>query len=217
MDTANVLISVQEKLIAQGINLFLERNFDFVSAATILERPDNIKEHNQAQSPYIAIIDLDFPHIDGTDLIRELADDSVNVRVLGLTDRNEPAFLEQLVKAGAYALVLKESGMDEIKNAVQAIRNDTRYYCSEATLAIVRNEGKEQSQPEQDDDLLTDREVQILNLICEEMTNREIAEKLQISVRTVDAHRRNLLQKTDSKNTVGLVKYAVKTDLLKLG
>ncbi len=214
----NVLVSVHEKLIAEGIKALLDRHFDFNTFVTVLDDKDEIITFCREHDINLLILDMDHPLIENFTLIHDLTSDSSDVGVIAITNRNKYRFLQKIVKTGVHGLILKSSGMEMLKKAIQHVVKREHYFCDEATLCMVQEEENEEEHQnlEQGEDLLTDREVEILELICQELTNPQIAEKLQISVRTVDAHRRNLLQKTGAKNTVGLVKYAVKHRLLKI-
>lgn len=99
-------------------------------------------------------------------------------------------------------------------HALKEVVKGERYLCDEALSIIVGSEGE--SKNGSDPSELTDRELEVLEYICKEMTNRDIAKQLHISVRTVDAHRHNLLQKTAAQNTAGLVKYAIRHQIFTL-
>jgi DNA-binding NarL/FixJ family response regulator len=119
-----------------------------------------------------------------------------------------------MIESGASGYILKNAGREELKKAIDALMNDQHYFSDTATqsvmMELVRNKGKTNTGSVVQ---ITERELEVLELILKEHTNQEIAEKLFISVRTVDAHRRNLLQKTGARNTAGLVRYALENNL----
>ena len=118
------------------------------------------------------------------------------------------------MQAGASGYIFKKRGADELIKAVKEVNSGNQYLCNDTIELLV--EGKKFRSTNKRAADLTERELQVLQLICREYINREIAEELGISVRTVDAHRRNVLQKTGAKNTAGLVKFAIKNDLFSL-
>lgn len=123
-----------------------------------------------------------------------------------------------MLASGVCGYILKNSGRKELITAINTLMNGENYFSDEVKNVIIKelirkktNQGKISGEiiP------LTPRELDVLRYIIDEHTNQEIAEKLFISIRTVDAHRRNLLEKTGSRNTAGLVKFAIKNNLLK--
>jgi DNA-binding NarL/FixJ family response regulator len=138
-----------------------------------------------------------------------------DVKVLALTMSNDDLHIRQMIQAGASGYIMKSAGRSELKEAILSIMNGKHYFSDEATHSImmdlVKGKGKASSSEVVH---ITDRELEILELIIKEYTNQEIAEKLYISSRTVDAHRRNLLQKTGARNTAGLVKYAFQHNII---
>ncbi|MDZ7690185.1 MAG: response regulator transcription factor [Balneolaceae bacterium] len=221
MPEVNLLVAVHEELMAQGIRALIERNFnlDFNIYVSTLDEKNDILDLCRDEEIEIVILDMDHPLLESFTLLEELSRQDPEIRTISITGRKTPQYLEKIVKAGAQGLVLKSCSMDVLKNALQKQVEGNHFICNEATLSLVReSEGDLHTNNEYtvEDDLLTEREIEVLGLICQEMTNPQIAEKLQLSVRTIDAHRRNLLQKTGAANTVGLVIYAFKNQLLKI-
>lgn len=216
IDKANILIAINEQLIAEGIKASLERNFSATCLISGLESEQQILTDCGQHDIDIVILDVDYPDQDSVHFIQKLVScKNSDIQVLAITKGKDNGTLQKIVAAGVKGMVLKSAGMDHLYTALQEILNGKYFFCNEVTYLLVHdfvNEG----QPERDyhEGLLTEREHEILELICQELTNREIAEKLQISTRTVDSHRSNLLQKTNSKNTVGLVKYALKNNIV---
>ncbi|MCC5913028.1 MAG: response regulator transcription factor, partial [Balneolaceae bacterium] len=138
-----------------------------------------------------------------------------DMKVLALTMSNDDLHIRQMIQAGASGYVMKSAGRNELKDAIHTIMGGRHYFSDEATQSIMMDLVKGKGKSSSPDPIhITDRELEILELIVKEFTNQEIAEKLYISSRTVDAHRRNLLQKTGARNTAGLVKYAFQHNLI---
>lgn len=138
-----------------------------------------------------------------------------DIKILALTMSNDDSHIRQMIQAGASGYIMKSAGRQELTKAIQEVMEGKHYFSDQATQSImmdlIKNKGKS-SAPEPIH--ITEREEEVLQMIVKEFTNQEIAEKLYISPRTVDAHRRNLLQKTGARNTAGLVKYAFKHGLI---
>jgi DNA-binding NarL/FixJ family response regulator len=129
---------------------------------------------------------------------------------------NDNQFIKQMLAAGALGYILKNSGEEEIKKALRKVNAGESYYSAEVAETVMQNMmkgGIKRSNKLVVDLPLTSREEEVLHLIIKEYTNQEIADELFISPRTVDAHKRNLLEKTGSKNIAGLVLYAIEKNL----
>jgi DNA-binding NarL/FixJ family response regulator len=152
--------------------------------------------------------------IDCTKTIKELYPD---IRVLGLSMLNDNQFIKQMLAAGALGYLLKNSGEEEVKKAIRTVYKGESYYSAEVAETVMQGMMKGSSIKRSNklvvDLPLTSREQEVLYLIIKEKTNQEIADELFISPRTVDAHKRNLLEKTGSKNIAGLVLYAIEKNL----
>ncbi|WP_234567264.1 response regulator transcription factor [Rhodohalobacter sp. 614A] len=213
---ANVKIALADdhKIVRDGIKTMLESQpeIDVVAEASDGKEILQKVEENLID---LVIMDINMPEMDGITAAKVLKDKHPNVKVLALTMSNDDLHVRQMIQAGASGYIMKSAGRKELKNAIETIMSGKHYFSDEATHSImmdlVRGKGKSTS-PEAVH--ITDRELEILELIVEEYTNQEIADKLFISSRTVDAHRRNLLQKTGSRNTAGLVKYAFQHNLI---
>lgn len=159
----------------------------------------------------LVIMDLSMPEMSGAEATRLIREKYPDVNVLILSMHNEEARIREALKAGAMGYILKSTSMTELLEAVETVSKGEPYFTREVSAKIMSQlvRGKEN---EHADTMsrLTRREMEILKLISEEFTNQEIAVKLFISPRTVDTHRRNLIQKLHAKNTAGLVRYAIR-------
>jgi DNA-binding NarL/FixJ family response regulator len=162
----------------------------------------------------LIIMDINMPEMDGIQATRSIKEQFPDIKILALTMSDNDVHIRKMIEAGASGYILKNAGREELKKAIEALMNDQHYFSDTATqsvmMELVRNKGKTKSGALVQ---ITEREMEVLELIVREHTNQEIAEKLFISVRTVDAHRRNLLQKTGARNTAGLVRYALENKL----
>ncbi len=162
----------------------------------------------------LIIMDVNMPEMDGIEATKMIKEKYPDVKILALTMSDNDVHIRKMIEAGASGYILKNAGREELKKAVQSLMEGKHYFSDSATqsvmMELVRSKGKSKGVGPAD---ITDREVEVLELIVKEHTNQEIAEKLFISVRTVDAHRRNLLQKTGARNTAGLVRYALENHL----
>lgn len=171
------------------------------------------------QSPDVMLVDLSLPPngslvYSGEHLTIDLQKHFPEMKVLILSAHNDEQFISRLIEMGAHGYLLKDSDPVEVFRAIQDVC-EKGVYINELTLnALRRNMGK-RTKTIQPSSELTRRELEIVELICQQLTADEIGEKLFISTKTVNGHKANLLQKTGSRNTAGLVMYAVKNGLVK--
>lgn len=171
------------------------------------------------QVPDVMLVDLSLPAngslvYSGEHLTIDLQKHFPAIKVLILSAHNDEQFISRLIEMGAHGYLLKDSDPEEVFRAINNVC-EKGVYINELTLnALRRNIGK-RTKAIQPSSELTRRELEIIELICQQLTADEIGEKLFISTKTVNGHKANLLQKTGSRNTAGLVMYAVKNGLVK--
>lgn len=167
----------------------------------------------------LVIMDIKMPVMDGTEAAKELVKLNKEVKILGLSMYDEHRFITKMLQSGAKGYILKNTGKEELITAVNKLIDGENYFSSEVSNIMMSRFMSNKSDSGKDSFAnlnvsLTKRETEIIRMIANEMTNSEIAEELGISPRTVDTHRRNLLQKLDVKNTAGLVRYALHNNII---
>lgn len=216
-DTIRILLVDDHKIVRDGIISLLQDDPRLVivgQAENGIEALDKIEK----VEPDLVLLDINMPIMDGLNCAKHITEKFPNVKILTLTMLNEQEHIKNMLAAGAGGYILKSSGREELITAINTVMAGNTFFSEEVKDLIMMDmikrktsTGKIVGEPIP----LTPREIDVLQLIVDEYTNLEIAEKLFISVRTVDAHRRNLLEKTGSRNTAGLVKYALENDLVK--
>jgi DNA-binding NarL/FixJ family response regulator len=170
----------------------------------------NYISHNPVD---LLISDISMPGMSGVDLTKKVKQQCPDVKVLILTMFNDPAIINEILQAEAEGYILKNTGKQELLSAITRIMDSGTFYSNEVVNLMaaykrkIKNNGAEK-------ETLTTRELEILKLVCEELTTAQIAEKLFISPRTVDTHRKNILEKTKVKTIIGLIKYAYENNLI---
>jgi DNA-binding NarL/FixJ family response regulator len=165
---------------------------------------------------YIAIIDMDMPGMNGIELNGYLHDHFPQIKVIILSVHINPSLIAQMIHAKASAYLEKNCDKDELVTAIRSVYKTGFYFNKKVLHAIQETANKKARTQQTLDNLsvkLTNREKQILELICSEYNNSEIGEKLHLSPRTIEGHRINLLTKTGCRNTAGLVLFAIKNSL----
>jgi len=155
--------------------------------------------------PDVAILDINinpFSGIEATKMIKKLAP---GTRVIGVSMHNQPSFAKKMMRNGAMGYVTKNSSKQEMYDAIKSVMDGQKYICAE----IQKNITNQMLVDEDENKLstLTEREIEIIKLIKNGMTNKEIAEQLFLSPRTVETHRARILKKLDLKNSLSLIKY----------
>ena len=159
------------------------------------------------------ITDVNLPDMSGIDLVRKIKQVKPEVLILVVSMYCDRKNVGQILHAEVEGYLLKVAGKHEFYKAIGKIINGGTYYSNEIVTIMMEIINKKESGIEKSS-TLTSREREILHLICKEFSNKEISEKLFISISTIETHRGNMFQKTNSKNVVGLVRYAVENDLV---
>lgn len=168
-------------------------------------------------TPQVVLLDLTMPEMNGLDTTRQLKKLFPEMKIIILSVHSEERHIVHMVGEGVNGYLVKNSELSEVVQAVQAVFEKGFYFNESVLRAIHSGMGQKHEKSYNPNSPVTAREKEILELICQEFTTQEIAEKLYLSVRTVDGHRNNLLEKTGARNTAGLVIYAVRHDLVKFG
>jgi DNA-binding NarL/FixJ family response regulator len=211
MKKLRILIIDDHKMVRDGIRSMLEsqeKKYKF----SIEEAEDGEEGVAKAknQSYDIIIMDYQLPRLNGAEAAELIMASKPKAKILALSSYNEYMYIDRMMKIGAKGFVLKNIGPEELIRAVETILNGNDYYSSEIALKILNFDNYiTQASAGGELDILSKREVEILKLIANEYTNEQIAQRLNLSRRTVDKHRQNLLNKLHVRNTAGLVKYAV--------
>lgn len=208
-----VMIADDHQLMIDGVKTVLEEVPDILiteEAHNGLEVLSLLKENHVD----VVLLDINMPEMDGLDCCRILTKTYPDVKVVVLSQFSEKRFVKRMIKYGASGYVLKDTSRDELITAIKKVHNGGTYFSDKLSISLLQNEirGSVYSNPLFPN--LTDREKQVLKFICEEYSTHEIAERLNVSFHTVETHRANLISKSQSKNSVGLVKWAIENDLL---
>jgi DNA-binding NarL/FixJ family response regulator len=161
----------------------------------------------QQQQPDVILMDINLPDKSGIDLCKEVREKYPAVFVIGLSTFNQQSFIQKMMGNGASGYVLKNATQEELMEAIAAVSAGKTFLSDEVAQSLRKNN-------EGEIPVLTRREKEVLELIADGLTNNEIAQKLFISVTTVDTHRKNLLAKFDARNIASLIKAAMQMQLL---
>lgn len=163
----------------------------------------------------LVLLDIEMPIMNGIDAAKIALKEQPNLRIIALTMFNDEDYIQSMMDAGVKGFLIKNINKDTLDKAIQMVSMGGNYYSEELFEFFTRKVSKEESHPH-DDLRLTARENEILQLLVEGLSNKEIADRLFVSERTIVGHKTNLLSKTGCKNTVNLLAYSIKHRLVKL-
>lgn len=210
-----VLVVDDHQIIIDGLKSILqdEETVQFAGGAnTMQEALDFIGQHPVD----VVVMDISMPGHSGIEITQIIKEQHPDIKILALTMHDEIDIIADMIDAGASGYLLKKANMNEVLDAIQTVARGERYLGTKVQDIMMDEFSQRRStrqQLEYESQLLTPREKEILQLMLREFTNEKIAEKLFISIRTVETHRRNIFTKTNTKNVVGLIKYAMKHGL----
>ncbi|UOQ73857.1 response regulator [Hymenobacter cellulosilyticus] len=163
----------------------------------------------------VVLLDVNMPILDGYATAARLREEYPEIRVLALSMLNDENHVGRMLDSGAHGYVLKSAGKLEIFQAIEAVMAGGRYLGSEIGMSLLTKALQAPTAPEAPKSGgLSKRELEVLQLIADGMTNAEIADKLFTSKRTIETHRQNIIEKTQAKNTAALIRYAARNGLL---
>lgn len=207
----NVIIADDHPLFADGIKALITEGSDQITVVATVKNGEELLKMLELRSVDIALVDINMPGKDGIELTRIIKDNYPNIKVVILSMHGEYKFIASAIEAGASGYLLKNTNWTELSEALEQVQQGKTFYSRDITTTIVEAMTAKTSA---DHIELSTREIEVLQLICQEMTNEQIGAQLFISTNTVKTHRRNLLQKLKVTNTVGLVKFAYEQGLI---
>lgn len=207
MKKINILIVDDHPMVLEGMKALLS-NFDNMSvvgtATNAFETMDKLKG-NEVD---VVIVDINLPEVSGIDLTARIKKEYPAIKVLAMSTFKERSYISQMIKNGASGYLVKSASKDEIEAAIQSASEGKLY------LSLDINSIDLNSEIAPDVPVVSRREKEVLQLIVDGLTNPQIAEKLFISLHTVDSHRKNLLAKFNVNNTASLIRVAIKNNLV---
>jgi len=212
MGKISVLIVDDHTLIRETWSFLLARNENF---EVIAEAGDGQKAIDIARDkrPNIVLLDINMSPLNGFDVLKMIRKQSPGSKVIAVSMHSQPAYAKKMLRLGARGYVTKNSPRQEMLDAMMEVQKGNIYICQE-----VKNILSDQMLGEEDDNSgglnqLSEREIEVINLIRDGLSSKEIADKLTISIKTVEVHRHNILKKLKVKNTASLINYINSTGL----
>lgn len=164
----------------------------------------------------VVLLDIDMPRMGGIEAAAKALEIRPDIKIITLSMHGDEDYYFRMVSQGVKGFLLKNSDIDELVNAICVVAEGGSYFSQELLQNLVGSLKALPQQAEEESDQLSERELEVLLLVCLGLSNQEIADKLFISKRTVDKHRANILAKTGCRNTANLVAYAIKNGLVEI-
>jgi two-component system response regulator NreC len=212
-----LLVADDHKIFRQGITKLLEEESDLQVVGEAADGREAVKKATELK-PDLVLMDIAMANLNGLEATKQIKKVLPETKVIMVTMHKNEEYILQSFQAGASGFILKEGAVEELVNAIRSIHQDKSFLSPtiSKTLIDAYLRKMETGKTETPFDLLTDREREVLQLIAEGYTNREVAKALFISVKTVEAHRAHIMQKLNIHDVAKLVKYAIQKGLVDL-
>jgi len=209
MNKTKILVVDDHAIVLGGIKNLLAEIENAEIAATATNANDALALLRQTKAELV-ITDIKMPGMDGLEFIKTIRSDFPPTKIIVLSLHDEPHFVRNIMKQRVQGYILKNDTSAELVEAVHRVLAGKTFFSSKISQVMM-----EQINSQASENLLTAREVEIIKLIAEEKSSKQIADKLYISERTVETHRKNIFRKTATNNIVGLMKFAYANNLIK--
>lgn len=209
MPAIRIVLVDDHQLILDGIRKSLDHDPSFEVVASF-SHPEKALNFLSVQEPDVLLTDYSLPGMNGLELIRKAKILYPNIKAVLLSMHDEPSIVREAIKLGVNGYLLKNIQQSELREAIRKIYSGLIYVSAEITTQLLHHVNGHH----QNESALTTRELEVLRLITKENSNKQIAEQMHISERTVETHRKNIFRKTGTTSLVGLVKYAYSNNLI---
>lgn len=210
MNEIKLIIADDHELFRNGLAELLRKHDDIKIVKTVADGLEFMELINSRFEADIVLLDITMPNMDGFQVLKELKNLSSDVKPIIISMHNDGNYIAKCAKMGAYGYLLKNTDESELIHAIRSVYNGKKYFSAEISEKMI-NFMSEQSISE---DVLSNKETEVLGLIAKGLTTKEIAAKLFVSSRTIETHRANILKKLEVKNTAELIKKATKMNLV---
>lgn len=213
MEQVKVGLVDDHKLFREGLRMLLE-NSSFISQVFEVSDGESCLQNMSEWKCDILLMDIEMPGIDGIETTRQVLEKYPDTQIIALSMYGDENYYTRMISAGAKGFILKNSGIQDVEDAIKSVMSGNNYFSQEILQRLIQGIGRTKKPKPMGD--LSQREEEVLYHICKGLSNQEIADKLYLSKRTVDKHRENILSKTNTKNTAGLVMYAVRNGIVEV-
>jgi len=220
MNKIRIYIADDHAILRDGLKMLLMRNDKFEITGEAGDGKKALEEIEKLK-PDIAILDISMPNMTGLEITRQIKKFNKKIKVIILSRHDNEIHVKQALNNGANGYILKDYAADELIRAINEVMSENIYLSPNLITSFITKQNgflnlKSFNETDLDDKLLTDREEQILILICEDNTNKDISITLRISEQTVKGHRTSIMKKLNLHKSTELVKYAIKNGLIEI-
>ena len=210
MKRTRILLADDHAVVRQGFKMILGAQADMEIVGEAANGREAVELAAQVH-PDIVVMDVAMPELNGIEATRRLIAANPHIRVIALSMHKDSAYVREILRAGARGYLLKDSGVDDLVKAIRAVAGGESYLSPAVSNAVLDDYRKHVTNPI---DLLTSREREVLQMLAEGKTNKEIAVVLNLSVYTVDAHRGRIMEKLNLHSINELVRFALRSGLI---
>ncbi len=204
-----IIIVDDHEIFRNGLTAILNQNSDMEVVETFKNGKEFIDQIEQTDSEII-LMDINMPVMDGVEATKLALAKKPGLKIIILSMYDDTQYYNALIDQGVCGFILKDSNYNELIKAIQRVKDNDTYFSQKLLIKILRNKDQKQNVH------LTEREQDLLNLLARGYTTQDISDELKISFRTVERHRSNLFLKTDTNNSLKLLVFAIKNDLVKI-
>lgn len=211
-----IIIAEDHPIFRDGLRIMLNLypNFEIIAE---VENGSELKELLKTIKPDIVLVDINMPILNGIEATRFIATHFNDIKVIGLTMNDEKSSIMEMMDAGANGYILKSADREEIIKAINTVMNGDDYYCKRVESSIINLiETKTSKNHFKKLISFNDKEIKIINFLCEELNSDEIAKEMYLSKKTIDGIRIKIKNDLDVRNSIGIVKYAIRNGLYKI-
>jgi DNA-binding NarL/FixJ family response regulator len=212
-----ILIADDHEIFRDGFRSMV-RKFPEMKLIGEAENGKDLVTLAQKLNPDVILTDIKMPKMDGVEATRALVSSKPGISIIALSMFDEDNLILDMLEAGAKGYLLKNANKEEIIDAIRTVNKDKVYYCKSTSKKLMQliakskfNPFNKVSKPD-----FSEREIAIIGLVCDQLSNKEIAEKLNLSIRTIEGYREKIEEKMDVHNTAGIVVYAIKNGIYKI-
>jgi DNA-binding NarL/FixJ family response regulator len=200
----SILIADDHKLIRETWTFILSRDSRFKVIGSCSNSVDAVKMSKQKR-PNVVLMDINMVPFSGIEATRQIREVSPNTRIIGVTMHSQPAYAKKMLQLGASGYVTKNSSREEMVEAILEVSKGNKFLCEEIKELI--SDSHEDDSSQSAINTLTEREMDVINLIRQGSSSKDISAKLEISIKTVEVHRHNILKKLKLKNAASLIHF----------
>jgi two-component system response regulator NreC len=210
-----ILLADDHKIVRQGLRTLLEKEPDMAVVAEAENGRASVRLAREL-SPQVVIMDVGMPDLNGIEATRQLLAESPKIKVIALSMHSDRRFVVNMLKAGASGYLLKDSAFEELANAIRVVMANKTYLSPGVSDIVIKDYVQGPKPDNSAFSILTAREREVLQLMAEGKSTKQIADRLHVSVKTVETHRQQIMSKLDMHSVAELTKYAIREGLSSL-